>query len=117
MDFDDGTVQAHRLELDAYDLSMLQLLEHPIEHAALGPAIHAGVDGVPVAEAFGQAAPLAAVLGYVQDGIDHAQIRMVDVAALLGQAVLDLAVLLFGDFHPCSMPYAFALIYPSVNRP
>jgi hypothetical protein len=33
------------------------------------------------------------------------QIRMADVAALLGQAVLDLAVLRFGDLHMRIMPY------------
>ena len=105
MHFDDGAVQANRLDLDAHDLSMLQLLEYAIEHPILGPAIHARVDGVPIAESLGQSAPLATVLGHVQDRIDYAQIRMADVAALLGQAVLDLAVLRFGDFHRRSMPY------------
>ena len=117
MYFDDGAVQANRLDLDAHDLSMLQRLEHAIEHPVLGPAIHARVDGVPIAESHGQPAPLATVLGHVQNRIDYAQIRMADVAALLGQAVLDLAVLLFGDFHPPSMPYAYKSVYPSVNRP
>ena len=105
MHFDHGAVQANRLNLDAHDLSMLQLLEHPIEHPVLGPAIHARVDGVPIAESFGQPAPLATVLGHVQDGIDYTQIRMAHVAALLGQAVFDLAVLRVGDFHLRSMPY------------
>ena len=99
MHFDDGAVQANRLDLDAHDLSMLQLREHAIEHAVLGPAIHACVDGVPIAESLGQSAPFAAVLGHVQNRIDYAQIRMADVAALLGQAVLDLVVLCFGNFH------------------
>ena len=117
MHFDDGAVQANRLDLDAHDLNMLQLREHAIEHAILGPAIHARVDGVPIAESLGQPAPLATVLGHVQDRIDYAQIRMADVAALLGQAVLDLAVLLFGDFHPRSMPYGYASVQYSVNTP
>jgi len=105
MHFDDSAVQGNRLDLDAHDLSMLQLLEYAIEHPVLGPAIHARVDGVPVAESQGQPAPLATVLCHVQDRIEYAQIRMADVAALLGQAVLDLAVLRFGDFHLRSMPY------------
>ena len=105
MHFDDGTVQPNRLDLDAHDLSMLQLLEYAIEHSVLGPAIHARVDGVPIAESLGQPAPLATVLRHVQNRIDYAQIRMADIAALLGQAVLDLAVLRFGDLHMRSMPY------------
>src|SRR6185436_461226 len=105
MHFDNGAVQAHRLDLDAHDLSMLQLLEHAIEHPVFGPAIHARVDGMPIAESLGQPAPFATVLGHVQDRIDYAQIRMADVAALRGQALLDLAVLRFGDFHLRSMPY------------
>ena len=105
MHFDDRAVQANRLDLDAHDLSMLQLLEHAIEHPIFGPAIHARVDGVPIAESQGQPAPLATVLGHIKNGIDYAQIHMADVAALLGQAVPDLAVLRFGDFHLRSMPY------------
>ena len=65
----------------------------------------ARVDGVPIAESLGQPAPFATVLGHVQNRIDYAQIGMADVAPLLGQAMLDLAVLCFGDFHPRSMPY------------
>ena len=80
MHFDDGAVQANRLDLDAHDLSMLQLLEHASQHAVLGPAIHARVDGVPIAESRGQPAPFATVLGHVKNRIDHAQIRMLDVA-------------------------------------
>jgi hypothetical protein len=45
-------VQAHRFDLDTHDLSMLQLFKQAIEHAILGPAVHASVDGVPIAEAF-----------------------------------------------------------------
>jgi hypothetical protein len=73
-----------------HDLGLLQLLEHPVEHAALGPAVHARVDGVPVAKALGQAAPLATEFGNVQDGVQHTQIGQADVAALCRQAVLDL---------------------------
>jgi hypothetical protein len=82
MHFDDSAVQADRLDLDAHDLSMLQFLEHAIEYSALGPAIHARIDGVPIAEAIGQSAPFATVLSHVQDRIDYAQIRMADVAPL-----------------------------------
>jgi hypothetical protein len=42
---------------------------------------------------------------------------MTDIATLLGQAVLDLVVLLFGDFHARIMPYGYASVQPSVNTP
>jgi hypothetical protein len=52
MHFDGGRIQRHRLDADAHDLFALQLLEDRVQHATLGPAVHAGVDGVPLAEAF-----------------------------------------------------------------
>jgi len=82
MNLDARGIQRDRLDLDAHDLGLLQLLEHPIEHTRLGPAIHAGVDRVPVAEALGQPSPFAAVFGHVKDGVDHLQVAQADVAAL-----------------------------------
>jgi hypothetical protein len=99
MTLDDGAVERDRLDLDAHDLRLLQALEHPVQHTALGPAIHARVDRVPVAEPLGQATPLAAVLGHVQDGVQHPQIRYADVASLQRQTLLDLRKLRFGDLH------------------
>ena len=104
MHFDHGAVQTHRLDLDTHDLSMLQLFKNPIQYATLGPAIHASVDRVPIAEPFGQTAPLATMLGHVQDRIENEQIRMADIAPLSGQTVLDLLILRFVEFHPCIMP-------------
>ena len=99
MHLDDGAVQRDRFDLDAHDLSMLQPLEHPIQHAQLGPPVHAGVDRVPVAEALGQAAPLAAVLGHIEDGVEYPQIAQADIAALGGQAIFDLLELGCCDLH------------------
>ena len=82
MDFDDGAVERDRLDLDAHDLCLLQAFEHTIQHTQLRPAVHAGIDGVPVAEAFGQAAPLAAMLAHIQDGVEHLQVGKTDVASL-----------------------------------
>lgn len=42
-------------DLDAHYLRALQLLEHAIKDACLGPVVHTGVNRVPVAEALGQA--------------------------------------------------------------
>ena len=69
MDFDGGRIQTHGLDGDAHDLLALQLLADVIQHAVLGPAIHAGVDGMPLSEAFGQSAPLAAVLGDIEQRV------------------------------------------------
>ena len=99
MHFDDGGVQRDGFDADAHHLRLLQLLEHPVEHAQLGPAVHARVDGVPVAEALGQAAPLAAVLGHVEDRIDDLQIAERHVATLHRQEGLDASELSSGDFH------------------
>jgi len=103
MHFDRSTVQGHRFDLDPDDLIVLQLREYPIQDAALGPPIHAGIDGVPIAKPLGQTAPLATLFGDVQDRVQHPQIGQAYVAALNRQTVLDQAVLRVGDFHPRSI--------------
>ena len=82
MNLHNRAIQTDRLDLDTDELLLLQLLEHPIEHAALRPAIHARIDRVPVAEPLRQSAPLTAVLGYVENRVDHLEIVMRDVAAV-----------------------------------
>src|SRR3982750_1271365 len=99
MDLDARAVQRHGFELDLNDLCKLQLLERAIKHPGLGPAAHARVDGVPVAEALGQSAPLAAVLSDIKDGVEHLQIAQADVAALQRQAVGNPFELRFSDLH------------------
>ena len=84
MNLHDRAVQRHCLDLDAHDLRALQLLEDTVEHAALGPATHARVDCVPIAEPLGQASPLATVLGHVEDRVQNTQVRQADVASLSG---------------------------------
>ena len=99
MDLDAGGVQRDRFDLDAHDLRALQLLEHAIQDAGFGPAVHARVNRVPVAKALGQSAPLAAILGHIEDRIDHLQVTQADVATLLGQAVLNGGELCGCDLH------------------
>ena len=99
MDFDGGRIQAHGLDANAHHLLALQLLEDPIQHAVLGPAVHAGVDGVPRSEAFGQAAPLAAVLGHIEQGVQQLQVVDLYVAALAGKSGGNMLILRFGDLH------------------
>ncbi len=95
-----GRVQRQRLDLDAHDLLHLQLLEHSVEHPAFGPAVHPHVDRVPVAEPTGKAAPFAALLGHIQDRIEHFQIAQPHVSPLQRQRIFDLLVLLLSKFHP-----------------
>jgi len=71
MHLDRGTVQPYGFDLDADNLRLLQLCEYPIQHTALRPAIHAGVDGVPVAKPPRQTAPFTTLLGNVQDCVQH----------------------------------------------
>ena len=99
MDLDDGAVQGHSLDLHAEDLRVLQLGKDAIQHPALRPTIHARIDRVPVAEPLGQTAPFAALLGDVQDGVEHVQIVERHVAAWGRQTRLDVAILCVGNFH------------------
>ena len=84
------------------------------QDTGLGPAVHARVDRVPVAEPFGQSAPLAAMLGHIEDGVDYLQVAQADIAALLGQTVLDGGELLGCDLH-AEIVRAVAEIAISVN--
>ena len=99
MDLDACGVQRDGFDPDTHDLRTLQLLEHAIQDASFGPAIHARVNRVPVAEAFGQSAPLATMFGHIKDRIDHLQIAQADVATLPGQAVFDGSELFGRDLH------------------
>ena len=74
MHLDNGGVQAQGLDAHIHQALALQLFEHHVEHAGLGPTAHAHVHGVPGSVVAGQCTPLAAVGRYVQDGIDHLQV-------------------------------------------
>ena len=99
MDLDACGVQRDSFDPDTHDLCTLQLLKHAIQDAGFGPAIHARVNRVPVAEAFGQSAPLTAMFGHKKDRIDHLQIAQADVATLPGQAVFNGGELFRRDLH------------------
>lgn len=120
MDLDACGVQRDGFDPDTHDLRTLQLLEHAIQDASFGPAIHARVNRVPVAEAFGQSAPLATMFGHIEDRIDHLQIAQADVATLPGQAVFNGSELFgrdlhVGDFLAQSSPSPLVLTRPSVR--
>lgn len=75
------------------------MFEHPVEHTAFAPAVHAGVEGMPIAKAWGQLAPLAVMLGHVQDGVEYGEVVQTDIATLHWQAVGNLIELGLGDLH------------------
>ena len=104
MNLDTCGVQRDRFDLDANDLCTLQLFEHSIQNTGFGPPIHAGVNRVPVAKALGQSAPLAAMLCYIKDRIDHLQVIQADVATLPGQAVLNGGELFGRNLHVRDCP-------------
>lgn len=58
---------------DAQDLLALKFSEHPVQHAGLCPVTNPYLDGVPVAEALGQASPLAVVRCDAQHRVEHFQ--------------------------------------------
>ena len=99
MDFDNSAVERDYFEFEPDDLSPLKLLEHSVQHAALGPPAHSGVNGVPVSKPLGEPAPLASMLGDVEDCVDHLQVRKSDVPSLHGQGSGDLLILGLGNFH------------------
>ena len=103
MYLDAGGARRYGLDSGVQDLRFLQLLEHPIEHTGLGPATHAGVNGVPIAKALGQAAPFAALRGHAEDGVGHLKVAQADVPALRRETVFDQGKLLGGDFHKGSL--------------
>jgi hypothetical protein len=54
---------------------------------------------MPVAQAFGQSAPLAASPGHMQDRVDDLKVVQADIAALSRQTVGNALLLLQGYFH------------------
>ena len=90
MHLDGGRVQFDGLDLDVHDLLLLQPFKDGIQHAGLGPAIHTRVDGMPVAKALRQAAPLASLLGDVQDSVEHLEVANADIAPLARQTRCDM---------------------------
>ncbi len=109
MHLDTGAIQRDGFDFDTDDLLLLQLLESAIKYTTFCPAIHAGIDSVPVAKAFGQTAPLAAMLCNIENGVENLQVGKADIAALTRHAVLDFMILGFCDFH-------HRIISNSVNR-
>ena len=110
MDLDDGAIHRHRLELDAHDLLSLQMFEHLVQHPVLRPAVHPGVDGVPIAESRRQSSPFAAMFSDIQDGIEHLPVRNPYIAPLEWQMWRDAFILRMGEFQPKTVAQIHLLV-------
>lgn len=73
MNLDDSRIQRESFDLNAHDLLHLQVLEDPIQHSVLRPAIQSHIYAVPVAKMPWERAPLGAVFGNVQQSVQHIQ--------------------------------------------
>src|ERR1035438_1611751 len=106
----DGRVQLHGFDPDAHDLLPLQLFKDAVQCAILRPAVHAGIDRVPIAEALGQPTPLASLLGHIQNRVQHRQVRHADIATLTRQTGLYATVLRLRDLHKNRIPRKYQLV-------
>src|ERR1035438_6992473 len=111
----DGRVQLDGFDPDAHDLLPLQLFKDAVQCAILRPAVHASIDGVPIAEALGQPTPLASLLGHIQNRVQHRQVRHADIATLTRQTGLYAKVLRLCDLHKhrITRKYQLVLTRPS----
>jgi len=110
MHLDERAVEADRLDLDAEDLLVPNFPEQAIVDAGLGPADHARIDRVQVAEALREAAQLAAVLSDMQDRVGPLEVAERAAAALRRQQRRDPIERRCCDFQAAS-------ISTSVNTP
>ena len=69
-----GAVERNGLNFNGNELLALEMLKDPVERAVFAPAVHAGVNGVPVTEVFRQSAPFTAVFQNIQNGVDYVEI-------------------------------------------
>jgi hypothetical protein len=71
MDLRNGTVQRHGFDLHPNALHLLQLGKDPIQRAALRPPVHACIDRALIPKLLREAEPFAAMLGDIQDCVEH----------------------------------------------
>lgn len=99
MNFDDRAIERNGIHSDADYLLLLEPLENPVKHAVFAPAAHAGVDTVPIAKPFRQAAPFTSIFSHIQDRIENKKVVKLDVPPLTGKAGRYFFVLLTCYFH------------------
>ena len=112
---DDRAVEGNSFDLDRNDVPSLHGLEDLIQDAALGPAHHAGVDRVPRSNLLGEAPSFTALFGDMQNGFEDLRVGESHIAAMNWEAMGDLFVLGFADFHERIMP-EYALTGPNPDN-
>ena len=116
MHLDDRAVEGYGFDLDLNDVPSLHGLEDLIQDAAFGSAHHAGVNRVPGSEMLGEPPPLAALFGDIQNGIEDLRVGESPIAALNREAMNDVLVLGFADFHARIIP-EYVLTVPNSLYP
>lgn len=81
MELDDRAVQRQRVQVDGGQCLALQLGGHPLQDARLRPAVEPHLDRVPVAELARQATPGAALVEHVEPGVQHPEMRNLEMIA------------------------------------
>ena len=89
MNLDRGAVQRNHLKFDGDYLLLLQAGKDPIQHARLGPTIHARIDRVPISQGFRQPPPFATMLSHIENSVEDLLIAQAHIATLARQAVSD----------------------------
>src|SRR5665811_1827367 len=110
MDLDEGTVHGDGFERHAEDLRVVQRGNDAIPHPALGPTIHARIEGGPVAESLGEPAPCAPLLGHGQEGMAYVPIVERHGAAWGRHTRRDWAIRCVGDCPVRRIAYKWPLV-------
>ena len=92
------------LAADRQNLLLLQPGEDPVQHSRFTPAIHPGVDRMPVTKLFWQAAPFATMLYHIKQGIEQFQITHAHIATLPRQAIGDPLILTLSKLIATTLP-------------
>ena len=117
MHFDRGAVQTHVFNPDGQDLLLLQPGKDPVQNPRLTPAVHPGVDSMPIAQFLGQTTPFATMLDHIEQRIEQLQIGDAHVAALTRQAISDPLILTLSNLHAIENATTAAQKSISVNTP
>ena len=99
MDFDTGTVQAHRFKSHAEKTLVLQAFKNPVQNTGLVPSAHAHVDCMPVSEPFREPPPFAPIFHDIQNGIEHLKVVVSDITSVDRETIRYTLVLHLADLH------------------
>ena len=103
MNFDDRAVEREVPATDMKNIIMLQSLEDSVKHTVFAPAVHAGVDAVPIAEAAWKPSPFAPMFEDIQHRVQHREVVNCDIASLTGKTVSYFFIPLLCYFHTATI--------------